>query len=46
MSLIYDGIEYENLSELIKAALKNDNLSVLDGLSEDIVNTVLMMDDE
>ena len=46
MSLIYDGIEYENLGSLIKAALKNDNLSILNGLSEDFINTVLIMNDE
>ena len=46
MSLIFNGIEYENLGSLIKVALKNDNLSILDGLSEDFINTVLIMDDE
>ena len=46
MSLIYNGIEYENLSELIKTALNTNNLSVLDGLNEDIINCFLIMDDE
>lgn len=46
MSLMFNGIKYENLGSLIKAALKNDNLNILNGLSEDFINTVLIMNTE
>ena len=46
MSLIYDGVKYENLGELIKAALNTNNISILNGLNENIINCFLIMDDK